>query len=69
MPSVRKKGKRMVGFYATEEEAAAMMQAAKAQNMTLADWLRALIPGESSSPPTRSKSSDAGKGTKKKPSA
>jgi hypothetical protein len=34
----------MVGFYATEEEALAMMQAAKSQGMTLADWLRSLIP-------------------------
>lgn len=34
----------MVGFYASEEEAAAMMQAAKNKGMTLADWLRSLIP-------------------------
>lgn len=44
MPSQRKKGKRMVGFYATEEEAGAMMRAASDKGMTLADWLRALIP-------------------------
>lgn len=46
MPSQRKAGKRMVGFYATEEEAAAMMEAAKRNNMTLADWLRSLIPDD-----------------------
>jgi hypothetical protein len=44
MPNQRKAGKRMVGFYATEEEATAMMEAAKREGKTLADWLRALIP-------------------------
>lgn len=44
MPNQRKKGKKLVGFFATEEEAGAMMAAAKAQGMTLADWLRSLIP-------------------------
>ena len=34
----------MVGFYATEEEAAAMMQEAHSNGKTLADWLRSLIP-------------------------
>lgn len=38
----------MVGFYASEDEAAAMMQAAKDRGMTLADWLRSLIPEEQS---------------------
>lgn len=44
MPNQRKAGKRMVGFYATEDEATAMMEAAKREGKTLADWLRALIP-------------------------
>ncbi len=44
MPNQRKAGKRMVGFYATEEEATAMMDAAKREGKTLADWLRSLIP-------------------------
>jgi hypothetical protein len=46
MPNQRKAGKRMVGFYATEEEATAMMEAARREGKTLADWLRALIPDE-----------------------
>jgi hypothetical protein len=46
MANQRRKDKRMVGFYATEDEAAAMMAAAKAKGMTLADWLRSLIPPE-----------------------
>lgn len=46
MANQRRKDKRMVGFYATEDEAAAMMAAAKANGMTLADWLRSLIPPE-----------------------
>jgi hypothetical protein len=46
MPNQRKAGKRMVGFYATEEEATAMMEAAKREGKTLADWLRALIPDD-----------------------
>jgi hypothetical protein len=44
MPNQRKAGKRMVGFYATEEEATAMMEAARREGKTLADWLRSLIP-------------------------
>lgn len=46
MPNQRKAGKRMVGFYATEDEATAMMEAAKREGKTLADWLRSLIPDE-----------------------
>lgn len=34
----------MVGFYATEDEATAMMEAARREGKTLADWLRSLIP-------------------------
>jgi hypothetical protein len=44
MPSQRKKGKKLVGFFATEDEAAAIIAAAKSQGMTVADWLRSLIP-------------------------
>lgn len=36
----------MVGFYATEVEAGAMMRAAEAEGKTLADWLRSLIPAK-----------------------
>lgn len=44
----------MVGFYATEDEAGAMMQAASDAGMTLADWLRSLIPEkEPKQKPTR----------------
>ena len=55
MPNQRRKDKRMVGFYATEDEALAMMQAAKAQGMTLADWLRSLIPQEDQAQESTSK--------------
>lgn len=33
----------MVGFYATEEEAALLMKAAQAKGMTLADFLRSVV--------------------------
>jgi hypothetical protein len=46
MPNQRKAGKRMVGFYATEEEATAMMEAARREGKTLSDWLRSLIPAD-----------------------
>lgn len=59
MPNQRKAGKRMVGFYATEEEATAMMEAAKREGKTLADWLRALIPDDG-------KKSTGARATKKK---
>lgn len=41
----------MVGFYATEEEATAMMNAANESGKTLADWLRSLIPKDKNQPP------------------
>lgn len=55
MANQRRKDKRMVGFYATEEEAAAMMAAAKAKGMTLADWLRSLIPEGQEQAPSKPK--------------
>jgi hypothetical protein len=63
MPNQRKAGKRMVGFYATEEEATAMMEAARREGKTLADWLRALIPEEEKS---KAKPGSSRPATKKK---
>ena len=63
MPNQRKAGKRMVGFYATEEEATAMMEAARREGKTLADWLRALIPEEEKS---KAKPASSKPATKKK---
>ncbi len=53
----------MVGFYATEEEAAAMMEAAKSRGMTLADWMRSLIATEEPTPPPKSSKRAAKKNT------
>lgn len=62
MPGQRRKDKRMVGFYATEEEALAMMLAAKSRGMTLSDWLRSLIPAKPpvSKSPTKKPSAKRG---------
>jgi hypothetical protein len=43
MPNKRKEGKKLVGFFATEEEAAALLSAAKAGGMTVADFIRTAI--------------------------
>ena len=51
----------MVGFYASEDEAAAMMAAAKTEGKTLADWLRSLIPTDAPRRHPKSKSSAAAK--------
>jgi hypothetical protein len=56
----------MVGFYATEEEAAAMMAEAKRNGKTLTDWLKSLIPPTEASPLPKSSNSEGSK--KKKPS-
>ena len=41
MPSIRKKGKKIVGFFATEEEKAMLKQAASLAGFeSLADYLR-----------------------------
>lgn len=49
MANQRKEGKRLVGFFATEEEAVALMQAAHARGLTVADFLRQVI--RDSTPP------------------
>jgi len=43
MPSQRKKGKKLVGFFATEEEARALFEAAKGRGKSVADFLRDVI--------------------------
>jgi hypothetical protein len=63
MPNKRRSDKRMVGFYASEDEALAMMEAAKAQGMTLADWFRSLIPVKQT--PTKPKTVAKRRGTSK----
>jgi hypothetical protein len=40
MPSQRKEGKRLVGFFADEEEARALLDAATAEGVSVAEWLR-----------------------------
>lgn len=43
MPSQRKEGKKLVGFFATEEEARALLNAAEAAGLSVADWMRRAI--------------------------
>lgn len=43
MPNQRKKGKRMVGFFASEKEAEALDRAAKSLGMNVSDFLRYVI--------------------------
>lgn len=43
MPNQREKTKKLVGFFATPEELKAIHQAADADGLTVADWLRARI--------------------------
>ena len=43
MPNQRKKGKKLVGFFATEEEAAALHKAAENEGVSVADFLRGVI--------------------------
>jgi len=52
MPNQRKKGKKLVGFFATEDEARALLEAADAANMSVADWLRLQI-REATQKPTK----------------
>jgi hypothetical protein len=43
MPNQRKEGKKLVGFFATEEEAKAILDAASAEGVSVAEWLRRRI--------------------------
>lgn len=52
MPNQRDKSKKLVGFFASEEEAKALLQAAEAEGLTVADWLRKRI-AEAKKRPTR----------------
>lgn len=49
MANQRKQGKKLVGFFATEQEAAALIEAARVRGLTVADFLRHVI--RESTPP------------------
>ena len=51
MPNKRNEGKKRVGFFATEEEAAALISAAQSDGLTIADFIRRAIREAASSSP------------------